>query len=207
MSACGSPLSSNRRIEPAVAVKASVRPGSTSVCLVVESGGSRCCSAAAGEPAYRRDRPVRPASGLLAPAAGRSTAAHPGRDAGHLEHQKANRETKRQQRQHAAAHDATPRMSVPYRLSSLFSSVSGGRIRPCGRDFKRKIAAAWMPIRKLGTPQLTVSQSCLTDPIAFAAVSRAAAAYLDKRSQGRIDDLRAHPPARASTSRDLRIAS
>ena len=28
MSACGSPLSSNRRIEPAVAVKASVRPGS-----------------------------------------------------------------------------------------------------------------------------------------------------------------------------------
>ena len=44
MSACGSPLSSNSRIEPAVAVKASVRPGSASVCLVVESGGSRCCS-------------------------------------------------------------------------------------------------------------------------------------------------------------------
>src|SRR5665213_4318647 len=48
MSACGSPLSSNRRIEPAVAVKASVRPGSTTVCLVVESGGSRCCSVAEG---------------------------------------------------------------------------------------------------------------------------------------------------------------
>ena len=45
MSACGSPLSSNRRIEPAVAVKASVRPGRARVCLVVESGGSRCCSA------------------------------------------------------------------------------------------------------------------------------------------------------------------
>src|SRR5258705_6732378 len=49
MSACGSRLSLNRRIDPAVAVKASVRPGSTSVCLVVESGGRRCCSEAAGE--------------------------------------------------------------------------------------------------------------------------------------------------------------
>src|SRR6266404_2483756 len=48
MSACGSRLSLNRRIDPAVAVKASVRPGSTSVCLVVESGGKRCCSGAAG---------------------------------------------------------------------------------------------------------------------------------------------------------------
>src|SRR5256885_17030797 len=49
MSACGSRLSLNRRIDPAVAVKASVRPGSASVCLVVESGGSRYCSGAAGE--------------------------------------------------------------------------------------------------------------------------------------------------------------
>ena len=51
MSACGSPLSSNRRIEPAVAEKSSVRPGSASLCLVVESGGSRCCSAAADDAA------------------------------------------------------------------------------------------------------------------------------------------------------------
>src|SRR5476649_950969 len=49
MSACASPLSSNRRIEPAVALKDNVRPGSSSVCLVVESGGSRCDSAATGE--------------------------------------------------------------------------------------------------------------------------------------------------------------
>src|SRR6516164_3799535 len=49
MSACGSPLSSNRRIEPAVAVKASVRPGSSSTCFVVESGGSLWSSAAAGD--------------------------------------------------------------------------------------------------------------------------------------------------------------
>src|SRR5215469_11643942 len=49
MSACGSPFSSNRRIEPAVAVKASERPGRSSVCLVVESGGSLCCSAVAGD--------------------------------------------------------------------------------------------------------------------------------------------------------------
>lgn len=48
MSACGSPLSSNRRMEPAVAVNANVRPGSSSVCLVVESGGRRCYSAADG---------------------------------------------------------------------------------------------------------------------------------------------------------------
>ena len=36
MSACGSPLSSNTRIDPAIAVNESVRPGSASVCWVVE---------------------------------------------------------------------------------------------------------------------------------------------------------------------------
>lgn len=54
MSACGSPLSSNRRMEPAVAVNANVRPGSSSVCLVVESGGRRCCSAADGVEVFGR---------------------------------------------------------------------------------------------------------------------------------------------------------
>src|SRR5215470_11647281 len=49
MSACGSRFSSNRRIEPAVAVNDKVRPGRSSVCLVVESGGSLCCSATAGD--------------------------------------------------------------------------------------------------------------------------------------------------------------
>src|SRR5579871_1509212 len=48
MSACGSPLSSNRRTEPAVAVKLSDRPGRLTVWVVVESGGSRCCSAVPG---------------------------------------------------------------------------------------------------------------------------------------------------------------
>src|SRR6185312_1676867 len=48
MSACGSPLSLNSRIEPAVAVKDNDRPARSTVCWVVESGGSRCCSAAAG---------------------------------------------------------------------------------------------------------------------------------------------------------------
>ena len=60
MSACGSPLSSNSRIEPAVAVKLSVRPGSASVCLVVESGGRRCCSAAAGGGVAAVPRPAPP---------------------------------------------------------------------------------------------------------------------------------------------------
>src|SRR5689334_18786485 len=48
MSACGSPLSSNSRTEPAVAVKLSDRPGRLTVWVVVESGGSRCCSAVPG---------------------------------------------------------------------------------------------------------------------------------------------------------------
>ena len=47
MSTCGSFLSLNWRIEPAVAEKLSVRPGSETVCLVVESGGSRGRSAVA----------------------------------------------------------------------------------------------------------------------------------------------------------------
>jgi len=42
-------LSSNKRIEPAVALNDSVRPGNSSLCVVVESAGSLCCSAAAGD--------------------------------------------------------------------------------------------------------------------------------------------------------------
>jgi len=49
MSASGSHLSSNTRIEPAVALKASERPDRSSVCFVVESGGRRCGSAADGD--------------------------------------------------------------------------------------------------------------------------------------------------------------
>src|SRR4029077_2396942 len=60
MSACGSPLSSNRRIEPAVAVKAGVRRGISRLCLVVESGGNLCCSAVACEAGGVLARPPPP---------------------------------------------------------------------------------------------------------------------------------------------------
>ena len=40
-----------------MAVKLSVRPGSASVCLVVESGGRRCCSAAGGVAPLLRPAP------------------------------------------------------------------------------------------------------------------------------------------------------
>lgn len=49
MSASGSPLPSNTRIDPAVAAKLRVRPGRSSVCFVVASGGRRRASAADGE--------------------------------------------------------------------------------------------------------------------------------------------------------------
>ena len=66
MSACGSPLSSNSRIEPAMAVKDSVRPGSSSVCLVLESGGRRCSSATDGAAGVvARPPPPFSACGLL----------------------------------------------------------------------------------------------------------------------------------------------
>src|SRR6266700_1487165 len=63
ISACGSRLSSNRRIEPAVAVKASERPGRSRVCFVVESGGKRCGSAAGGAPGALAPRLVGGADG------------------------------------------------------------------------------------------------------------------------------------------------
>jgi len=66
MSACGSLLSSNRRIDPAVALKDSVRPGSSIVWLVVESAGSLCCSAADGEAGALAARlPAEPLRGPL----------------------------------------------------------------------------------------------------------------------------------------------
>ena len=54
------PCRRTARIEPAVAVKSSVRPGSASVCLVVESGGRRCCSAAQATASPRRPALLRP---------------------------------------------------------------------------------------------------------------------------------------------------
>lgn len=60
MSACGSPLSPNTRIEPAVAMKPSVRPDSSTVCGVVESDGRRCSMdhGGLGMPALRASGPL-----------------------------------------------------------------------------------------------------------------------------------------------------
>ncbi len=68
MSASGSPLSSNTRIEPAVALKDSVRLGSATDCFVVESGGRRCCSGVDALPAALAPGPAlaAPCPALLA---------------------------------------------------------------------------------------------------------------------------------------------
>src|SRR5579872_3250223 len=75
ISACASPLSSNRRIEPAVAVKASLRPGRSSVCLVTASGGSLRCSAVAADDGGLAARPPPPFGAAGAAAAGVSAGA------------------------------------------------------------------------------------------------------------------------------------
>src|SRR5438270_10763495 len=54
MSACPSPRSLKRRSEPAVAVKARLRPWTEMVCLVTESAGNRRWSAGGGAGALPR---------------------------------------------------------------------------------------------------------------------------------------------------------